>query len=334
MINIMNEYLLFTNKCFHKYLKHIFNNKYDKKIADEFINAYINVRYSNYIDENSKKLSIQKKVDYVIDCTSKRLQDEYGVDKIEIIKNISRFSHYFFSLDQLYLLEAQKSVIQKIDVERTNLFGEDKEFAGKFSSMVRNDIKLRKEFLDNFESNTFYLNFSKLSKTDYMVTLENKIVFPELYSLTAIKKAGERDSINEDMIAIMYLQVVSLIIKDLISCNFEKNYYVKFPITLFDKKAKINRLFNIVDNVFIQDRIRIVITFECFSKYGSYVREYMRNGFFFAIILDDTFDYCSENIQYLELFEKIFIDFNKYYYKDMKKSVKIKDRIVSIDEVK
>ena len=60
----------------------------------------------------------------------------------------------------------------------------------------------------------------------------------------------------------------------------------------------------------------------------------MIKGFFFAIILDDSFDYSSENIQYLELFEKIFLDFSKYYYKDMKKSVKIRDRIVSVDEVK
>ena len=34
-----------------------------------------------------------------------------------------------------------------------------------------------------------------------------------------------------------------------------------------------------------------------------------------------------------ELFDKIIIDGNKYYYKDMKKRGKIKDRIITVDEV-
>ena len=59
----------------------------------------------------------------------------------------------------------------------------------------------------------------------------------------------------------------------------------------------------------------------------------MRAGFIFAIRLDDSFDYNSENIEFMELFDKIFINSDKYYYKDMKKNVKIKNRIVSVDEV-
>ena len=47
-----------------------------------------------------------------------------------------------------------------------------------------------------------------------------------------------------------------------------------------------------------------------------------------------TFQLTKQKPEYLELFEKIFLDFSKYYYKDMKKSVKIRDRIVSVDEVK
>ena len=62
--------------------------------------------------------------------------------------------------------------------------------------------------------------------------------------------------------------------------------------------------------------------------------EFMRQGFVFAIYLDDNFDYSSENIKFLELFDKIFIENKKYYYKDMKNNVKIKDRIITIDEVK
>ena len=91
---------------------------------------------------------------------------------------------------------------------------------------------------------------------------------------------------------------------------------------------------NIIDNSFIQDRLRVTISYSCFERYKSYVMEFMRQGFVFAIYLDDNFDYSSENIKFLELFDKIFIENKKYYYKDMKNNVKIKDRIITIDEVK
>jgi len=42
----------------------------------------------------------------------------------------------------------------------------------------------------------------------------------------------------------------------------------------------------------------------------------------------------SENIEYLELFDSILLNSSKYYYKDMKKNAKIKNRIINIDEVK
>jgi hypothetical protein len=60
----------------------------------------------------------------------------------------------------------------------------------------------------------------------------------------------------------------------------------------------------------------------------------MRQGFHFALYLDDTFEYCTENLEYLELFENILIQSSKYYYKDMEKNAKINKRIISVNEVK
>ena len=62
--------------------------------------------------------------------------------------------------------------------------------------------------------------------------------------------------------------------------------------------------------------------------------EFIRNGFVFALFLDDSFEFSSDNIEYLELFDKILIKTDKYYYKDMKNNGKIKSRIISVDEVK
>ncbi len=335
MNNVMEEYVLYTKKCLNKYVKLIYGNKYDKKISNQFIDAYINVRYSNYIDEDTKTLTLSKKIGYVLDNTMRELVCECPKNKEVVITILRKFSNYFFSLDQLYLLESQKKAILKIAQERKRFFDlEEESFISEFNFMLREDIKKKKEYLDNFNSNMFFLDYKKIEKNTYFVNLNNNITFSEIYSDAIIKKVAEKDTIGEDLTSITIFQICSTIINDLIGCNFAKVYYLYLPYTFFDKKAKLNRIFKIIDSPFIQDKLSLIITYECFMRYKSYVRDFMRQGFVFSLYLDDSFDYSSENIELLELFNKIFINSSKYYFKDMKKSVKIKDRIVSVDEVK
>lgn len=336
MNNVMEEYILFTKKCLHKYIKLIYDVKYDRKIATQYIDAYVNVRYSNYIDEETKTLTLSKKISYVLDDAMKDMICNFPKNKEIIITTLRKFANYFFSLDQLYLLESQKKAIEKINLGRRRFFKieEEDNFVNEFYTMLREDIKTRKEYIDNFASNLFFINLKKINKNEYFSQLDNKIVFPEIYSKEAIKKVAERDTICEDLTSINFFQVTTTIIKDLVGCNFAKTYYSYLPETFFDKKIKLSRIFKIIDSPFVQERFNVVITYKCFMRYKSYVREYMRQGFTFALYLDSSFEYSSENTELLELFNKIFIDSGKYYYKDMKKSVKIKDRIVNIDEVK
>lgn len=334
MVNIMGEYTKFNEKCFHKYFKLIFDNKYDKKIAERFIDAYIDIRYSDYIDEDNKKVVFNKKIAKVLDDTAKELISE-NEDLTSLIKCFRHFSDYLFSLDQLYLLEAQKKTIEKISADRVKMLElqEDK-FIITMYDMLREDIKKKKDFLDSFDSTMFYLELKKISKTEFGVSLDNKLVFPELYSETAIQKVAARDNINEDITLITFMQITKMIVNDLIECNFEKKYFAHVPTSFFTKKVKLNRLLNVIDSPYVEEKLRCVITYDCFVNNKSNVMGFMREGFVFGIYLDDSFDYSSENIEFLELFDKVFIKSDKYYYKDMKNSVKIRDRIVSVDEVK
>lgn len=336
MNNVMEEYILFTKKCLHKYIKMIYDTSYDKKIASQYIDAYVNVRYSNYINEETKTLTLSKKIGYVLDEAMRNMTCEYPKNKEVFITTLRKFVNYFFSLDQLYLLDSQKKAIEKINLERRRFFKltDEDDFVNEFYIVLRDDIKKRKEYLDNFNSNLFFLNLKKIDKNEYFSQLENKIIFPEIYSEEAIKKVSERDTVGEDLTSINFFQITATIVNDLVGCNFAKTYYAYLPDTFFDKKTKLNRIFNIVDSPFVQDRFVLVITYKCFMRYKSYVREYMRKGFAFSLYLDSSFEYTSENTEFLELFKKIFIDPKKYYYKDMKKRAKIKDRIVNIDEVK
>lgn len=336
MVNVMNEYVSFTEKCFHNYMKLIFGKKYNKDIAQRYIDAYIQTRYSNYLDEATVKLSLSKKISKALDDVNKSLISEMDKvkDVLDLINCYRIFSSHFYNLDQLYLLESQKKTVEKITEEREQLLElSDKEFINEFAKMLRDDIKKKKDFINAFDSPTFKLNINKLDENLFYAKLVNEIVFPELYSESAIKKAAEKDSIAEDLTAIAFLQVSIQIANDLIACDFDNEYIIDLPKSYFDKKTKIKSLFGIIDNPYVQDRLRIAISFAAFQRYKSYVMEYMRNGFVFVIKLDESFDYSSENIEYLELFDRIILQSDKYYYKDMKKRGKIKDRIIVVDEV-
>ena len=335
MVNIMNEYVSFTESCFDKYLKMIFGKKHSKEIAKEFIDTYIDIRYSNYLDESSKKVALTKKIEKALQDTAKELISINDPEFKDAINDYCTFVKYFYGLDQLYLLESQKKVISKITEERKRVFIIEKDdgFEDDLNNELKKDIKKRKDFLDAFESQTFKLGFTKLNDEDNLCRLEDNITFPELYSEIAIKKAREKDIINENLTQILFLQTTSKIVDDLIGCDFDAKYFVKLPYSFFDKKNKINSLFGLIDNAYVQDKIRVVVDFKTFNRYKTYVTEFMRKGFIFAIYLDDTFDYNSENIEFLELFEKILLHDDKYYYKDLKKNGKIKNRIISVDEV-
>ena len=337
MVNVMDEYVSFTEKCFHNYLKLIYDKKYDSKIASRYIDTYMMIRYSNYLDEASKKVALNKKIAKALDITNKELVSEYDrtTDNLNLINSYRIFSSYFYNLDQLYLLESQKRTIEQITEQRAKIleYDDNVEFENAFSKMVRDDIKKKKDFIIAFDSKVFDLNIQELEDNLYYAKLINNINFPELYSDTAIQKAKEKDNISEDLTAIAFLQISVRIANDLIACDFDNEYIVDLPKSYFSKKTKIKGLFNIIDNTYVQDSIRIAITFATFSKYKSYIKDYIRNGFVFVIKLDESFDYSTDNVEYLELFEKIILETDKYYYKDMKKRGKIKDRIIAVDEV-
>ena len=62
MINIMNEYTAFTKRCLNSYMKFILDKQYDKGIVNRYIDKYIEIRYSNYLDENTIKDTLAKKI--------------------------------------------------------------------------------------------------------------------------------------------------------------------------------------------------------------------------------------------------------------------------------
>ena len=311
MINIMNEYTAFTKRCLNSYMKFILDKQYDKGIVNRYIDKYIEIRYSNYLDENTIKDTLAKKITKGIKDTTIALEEKLPANKENIIKNTEKIFKYVNSLDSSYFLESHNKVIENIGIIRRDILELDN---NNFSNAL--DKMLREE-----SSNLLRVN------------VKDNIKFPELYSDIAIDKARHKDSISEDIITIGYILTTVEIINNLISNNFNNTYYLPLPTSIFNKTTKKNRLLSIIDNEYILEHISLVITFNAFQQNKSNVVELMHKGYMFTIALDKTFDYCSENLEYLEMFSNIFMLKDKYYYKDMLKNGKLGKRIIIVDEV-
>ena len=336
MVNIMNEYITYTKKSLNNYMKYILNSNYDKGIVTRFIDEYIDVRYSNYVDGYSDNAPISKKIDHGLNIVSKELQNTLPDKKKATVTEIEELFKIVIPLDSLYILEQQTKNIEKISELRKHIYNiEDNDFIKTFDKLVKDDIRKKREFLNNFNSDTFYLNKKKLENETnlYYVDVKDKIKFPELYSEIAIKKAREKSNINEDILSIGYSMITAEIINNIINNKYDNTYCIKIPKSIFDKVTKRNRLLSIIDNEFIIEHIELIVTFDCFQNNRGIILELKHQGYQFAISLDKTFDYSSDNLEYLEIFDYIFILKDKYYYKDLTKNVKIGKRIKIVDEV-
>ena len=242
MVNIMDEYVGFTKRCIDKYMHYILDDLYDKKIVNSYTDVYIDVRYSNYM-EDASKLTVNKKVLRALSNVTEELKDSVSGNKAKILVAVEHFYKYMYSLDQLYLLEQQKKAINDIYEARVRLLDkEDADFINTFNNILREDIRKRKEFLEAFNSDIFYIKSSKLKKDSHYlrVDIKNKIKFPDLYSQDAILKVGMKPVIHEDITLIGYGMTCVAIINDLISGNFDSLYFLELPKSFFYKKTKLS----------------------------------------------------------------------------------------------
>ena len=98
---------------------------------------------------------------------------------------------------------------------------------------------------------------------------------------------------------------------------FKKQYIVEFADSLFEKKQKILRLLNIIDNSAIQDKLSLKIKHETFLKYREEAYELLRNGYKIALLADETIDTDRAELEKLKMFKYILINKDAPYYDEI-----------------
>lgn len=330
-INIMNQYIELTKKQINIYMRAVFGNQFNKKYCDAFTEKYINIRYYNFY-ENDINTSMRKKILEHLRQTQEGITVN-NIDDRELIEKMCVFYYYILYFDNVVYYKDLGKIIEKLSKLRKKILNK---YSEKFEEDLYNNMKeyisKKEKLLKRFESEEFFLKFSNYpEKTKvYRVNLKYNIKFPPLYSDFAIEKAFNIGIINEDKLVVEYYLIVVQAIKDILKQNFKKQYIVEFAPTILKKSKKIKSLLNLIDNNAIQEKISMKIRYENFLENKEKIYELMRNGYKFAIILDNSFEINYKNIEDLNMFKYIIINKNLKHYKEIQE---FKDSLNNVIEI-
>ena len=325
MKNLMDEYIDFTSKKIKKYMKIILRTKYDDEVVQEFLKTYINSRYYNINEDNSRAFYL--KITDALNRKQELLKTKVDKEKIDIVESVKQIFTYMLFFDNVRKVENFKTfdsireVIKKLLEYCEQALGlkAQESVENSLYNEVNTDLLDKDIYLDNFETDDFYLNFERTLENEnvYYTKLDYNIKVPMIYSDDAIDKVFNSGTVAENKLVVEYelLSVVS--IRDILSGNFKDKYIAEFNNSLFKKTQKLDSMMAIIDNQALQDKIYITITYRDWQKNNSLITGYMKDGFNFVVELDDYFKDTSELAQLSVVFKHIIVPSNIQVYKDV-----------------
>ena len=135
-----------------------------------------------------------------------------------------------------------------------------------------------------------------------------------IYSNQAIDNVFNSGMVQEDKLFVEYNLIAVEVISDILKGNFKKQYIKEFTTTLLEKSRKLNSLLNIINNAAVQDKVNLKITYKEFLENKEIIYELMRNGFRFAIVLDNSFKPQYSNFEKLKTFNYTIANKDLKYY--------------------
>lgn len=294
LINIKNEEL---NELIIMFADDSLKLSNEATINNEFIDLYIDSKYYNYYDGNidNNKNSITKLEKAIKELAQNLINNRGKDDKYKDTVDIySKIFLLIASLDQakdsISDLKAKrkyykKEIIkyfknwkhQKIDHTVDNII----QVQGKYLGIIE-------YFLKKLETNMFDLKFNQLvtRKDIFGLNLQHNIVFNKVYSEYIIDKTYTEGIIAEDKLSVLLTLLLSQIVKDMNSSNFNKKYLLYMPKSLYKKQKKIEKFLRMFDDKYARNNIIILITYEDLIENKSIIKRIRKMDYKFALVFD------------------------------------------------
>ena len=225
-INVLEEYIKITRNEINDYMKLIFERKFLKRISDQYIDAYINVRFYNFYNKD-ENLSFRKNYLNVIKETEKNIIEDYP-ENTKLIENMGLFYYYILYFDRISYRKNSKETVEKLYKMRKRILQKDNEdFKEEFYKTYRDYLRKKIKFIKQFEDDEFFIKIIPYKKGENVgkVIIQNNVKLPKVYSNWAIDKAFNTGIISEDKLLVEYNLVSgeSAIESDLASASYTIN---------------------------------------------------------------------------------------------------------------
>lgn len=300
------NYITFIKKNITKYMKLIVGNNFVKDAFTELLDTYINVRYNNYYDIKYK--NFESNINYYMKNRALELikdSDEKTAEKIKIMFFCFKYILYF---DDVLDCGNLRDIVSEISEYRNNILHFSDDISNELIKMIRDDKEKKDKYLDGFLSNKFFLKYFKTNNRNVLdVYLDYDIQFNKIYSDYSIDKVYNSGIINEDKLFITYYLISNVILRNVIRGEFNTNYMVSFPCSLFEKEDKMNRLLKIIDCEAIRNNVVIKFYYSDYLIHKDIIDRYIKNGFKISIIIDDKFTYEDYDIMWLSIFNYVIV---------------------------
>lgn len=308
--NVVNEYIKMTEKNIKKYFNLILGKKFDAEIFSHLFKEYINVRYFNLYERISK--NNENNINFYVKKEAlKLIENNYDVNIVKETFGLFRFVLYF---DDVKKVTSWSKVLEEIFE-----YSGYNDYNDELLNMVKDDIKIKKEYISLFTNNDFNLKFKKTSKAKLQdVSIDFNIKFPKLYSDYAINKVFDSNIIAEDKMFVEYYLISVLILKKIISMDFNFQYLIDFDLTIYEKKNKWSWLINIISNDALEEHTAFKIKYSTYLENKNIINNLIRNGFNFGIALDKTYTLDPLLDNTLVLFKYIITESKEKYQNNAK----------------
>ena len=333
--NIMAEYTEYTKKFLKELMQEYFKEQYDKAIVEEYIETYIEARYNNY-GGNEKQRVFYRRIYSALQEKAERLEYNADEEKHQIIKNMLEVFQYIFYIDFVRPLKIElKEFVNQMYEKRITKFQmkRDGTLKDNLYKMIKNFREEKEQYLKKFDSDDFELEIEKyhLIKDVYKVNLKYNFKLPYIFSDNAISDVYNENIINEDKLIIQYLMLTVYNIKMILEGKFNTQYLIDFPMTLFGKSKKLEQALRIINDPAIQDKIKIKIKYRDFIIHREEIYELMKNGYKFAVIIDDSFIISKEHIKKLAIFNYIIVSKKLEYFDEFQENAEGLENLI-VDE--
>ena len=317
--NIMEQYIKNTKVFIKNFTKMFFLEKYNEEISNEYIETYIDSRIYNFGDDSQRFFYrriyaslLEKKV---------KLEENKELDKKLLEDNLMIYQFIFY-IDGVRAITDLNEFVTDLYEKRTTKFEleSSKGLKDRMLKLIKSYIKEKEEFPKKYQTEDFSLDITKYFLIDntYKVKLKYNFRIPYIYSKEVISEVYNEGIVNEDKLIIEYILLTFVCIKDIDNGDFDTIYVVDFANTLFTKQVKLKQTLRLITNPAMQDKVCLKIKYKDFEENKELIYDLMKDGYKFAIELDNTFNPTIINIKKLAVFNYLIVAENSKYYDKIK----------------